>query len=242
MMKFARMVCMSFLVAGISPLAIAQEAPNVGAGKTDGAQVDGNQPDIGDVTNPDSSTETDSADVGDSASVDEPTDSTTGTSDLADQVKNSTSEIAETAKEQADKIAANIDGSEDAQQISAGILDPIYQLAEAIEFSFFHWVAFTLMMAGVVSYALQLVLGKLVVLSRAGLSFTEIISDAVGLVISLVGLVLTTQAAAQNSSFTTSAFSVISATVVGAVFGFMLYLWGQRQELDALRGRNSDEV
>jgi hypothetical protein len=93
------------------------------------------------------------------------------------------------------------------------------------------------MAAGVVSYTLQLVLGKLVVLMRMGLSFKEIASDAVGLAISVVGLVLTTQAAAENSTFTQSPAAVISAAIVGALAGFVLYLWGQSQELDAAAGR-----
>ncbi len=94
------------------------------------------------------------------------------------------------------------------------------------------------MAAGVVGYGLQLVLGKLVVLTRMGFSFTEIISDAFGLVISLVGLVLTTQAAVENSTFTQSPSSVLSATVVGAIVGLLLYRWGQAQELQATKGRS----
>jgi hypothetical protein len=58
-----------------------------------------------------------------------------------------------------------------------------------------------------------------------------------GLAVSLIGLVLTTQAAAENSNFTTSAFSVISSTCVGAIVGFVFYIWGQRQELQAVTGR-----
>ena len=52
-----------------------------------------------------------------------------------------------------------------------------------------------------------------------------------------MGLVLTTQAAAENSSFTSSAAAVLSATAVGAIAGFVFYLWGQRQELQAIEGR-----
>jgi hypothetical protein len=95
------------------------------------------------------------------------------------------------------------------------------------------------MVAGVVSFALQLVLGKLVVLMRMGFSFTEILSDALGLVVSLIGLVLTTQAATENSTFTTSASAVLSAALAGALAGFIFYLWGQRQELQAVEGRRA---
>jgi hypothetical protein len=141
--------------------------------------------------------------------------------------------------EKLDDIAGDVDRSAEAQQVSAGILKPIYSLAERFSFPAFHWVAFAAMVAGVVSFGLQLVLGKLVVLSRMSLSLSEILSDALGLVVSLVGLVLTTQAAAQNSTFTTSAFSVLSSTAVGAFAGFIFYVWGQRQELQAVEGRRA---
>jgi hypothetical protein len=139
---------------------------------------------------------------------------------------------------EAEKIAKQVDQLPEAKKAAAGILQPIYVVAEALAFSTFHWLAFALMTAGVFSYALQLVLGKLVVLMRLGFSLKEILSDAVGLAISVFGLVLTTQAAAENSTFTQSPAAVISATVVGAVAGFVLYLWGQSQELQAVAGRS----
>ena len=143
----------------------------------------------------------------------------------------------EDADDAMDEIVGDVDRSRQAQQASAGVLRPIYALAQKLSFPAFHWVAFALMVAGVVSFALQLVLGKLVVLMRMGFSFTEILSDALGLAVSLIGLVLTTQAATENSTFTTSAFAVLSATIAGALTGFIFYLWGQRQELQAVEGR-----
>lgn len=150
----------------------------------------------------------------------------------------------ETAKKEAAKaekkikdIASDVDKDPHANQIKAGILQPIYLVAENLNFSAFHWLAFALMAAGVFNYALQLLLGKLVVLMRAGFSLREILSDVAGFAISLVGLVLTTQAAAENSTFTQSAAAVISATLAGAVFGFVLYCWGQSAELEAVEGR-----
>jgi hypothetical protein len=142
------------------------------------------------------------------------------------------------ANDEVSKIAKQVDQDPRAKTAAAGILQPIYQVAEKLAFPAFHWVAFALMAAGVVSYALQLALGKLVVLMRMGLSLKEIASDGVGLAISVVGLVLTTQAAAENSTFTQSPFAVISATLVGAIVGFVLYLWGQSQELEAAAGRS----
>lgn len=146
-------------------------------------------------------------------------------------------ETVETARDKADEVAKKLDESKQAQEVAAGILKPIYQLAEKFSFPWFHWIAFSAMVAGVVSFALQLTLGKLLILAKMGFSPAEILSDALGLVVSLVGLVLTTQAAAENSSFTSSAASVISATVVGGVAGLLFYVWGQRQELQAVEGR-----
>ena len=132
-------------------------------------------------------------------------------------------------------LSTDVDADPRAREISAGILSPIYKLAEQLGFPAFHWIAFMLMVTGVVSFALQLVIGKLIVLTRLHLSFTEILGDALGLVISLIGLVLTTQAAAENSTFPQSPFAVLSSTLAGAVLGFIFYLWGQSQELKAAR-------
>lgn len=162
-------------------------------------------------------------------------DSSTGTQETGQTA----SDLAESTKANVDEIADRVDSDQRAIKAKEGILSPIYQLAESMSFSAFHWIAFALMVAGVISYALQLVLGKLVVLSKMGLSISEVLSDAMGLLISVVGLVLTTQAAAENSSFTESAFAVLSATVLGAGVGFVFYLWGQRQELEAVEGRKA---
>ena len=160
-----------------------------------------------------------------------------GAETATEAAKDRADKIAEDAKQQVDKIAKEVDQSPQAKEISAGILDPIYKLAERLAFPMFHWLAFAVMATGVVSYALQLVLGKLVVLAKMGFSPAEILSDALGLVISVVGLVLTTQAAAENSTFTQSAFSVLSASAVGLVCGFVFYRWGQAQEVQAAIAR-----
>lgn len=143
----------------------------------------------------------------------------------------------ETAKTQVTEIAEKVNQDDRAQKVSAGILDHIYQLAERLSFPMYHWVAFALMVSGVISFALQLTLGKLFVLAKLSISPSEILADAQGLVISLVGLVLTTQAAAENSTFTQSPASVLSATAVGAVVGYLFYRWGKAQELAAADGR-----
>lgn len=139
--------------------------------------------------------------------------------------------------ESVEDIARQVDQSAQAQEITAGILTPIYKVAEQLSFPMFHWLAFAVMTTGVVSYALQLVLAKLVVLLRMSVSLSEILSDALGLLISVIGLVLTTQAAAENSTFTQSPASVLSATAVGVVAGFIFYVWGQRQEVQAAQAR-----
>ena len=155
-----------------------------------------------------------------------------------EKIKETTEKLVSETEDQVKEIAKKVDADPRAKQAAAGILQPIYTVAEALAFPAFYWVAFALMSAGVFSYALQLVLGKLVVLTRMGFSLKEIASDAVGLAISVVGLVLTTQAATENSSFTQSAAAVISATVVGAIAGVILYFWGQAQELEAVAGRS----
>jgi len=144
------------------------------------------------------------------------------------------------AKEQVEKIAETVNQNEQAQEASAGILKQIYLLAEKMESDSFHWIAFALMVTGVVSFALQLVLGKLFVLAKMSISLTEILSDAMGLAISLVGLVLTTQAAAQNTTFTSSPAAVLSSTAAGAVLGCLFFRWGTKQELSAANGRKGD--
>lgn len=140
-------------------------------------------------------------------------------------------------QEAVSELAEKVDQDPRAREATAGILQPIYRLAEGMAHPAFHWIAFAVMATGVVNYALQLVLGKLVVLTRLSLSPKEILSDALGLVISLTGLVLTTQAAAENSTFTNSPAAVLSASAVGVVAGFIFYLWGQRLELEAALGR-----
>jgi hypothetical protein len=147
-------------------------------------------------------------------------------------------QVLDDVQKRAGQLATEVDQSPQARKVTAGILEPIYKLAEYLSFPLFHWVAFALMATGVVSYALQLVLAKLVVLTRMGFSPAEILSDALGLAISLIGLVLTTQAAAENSTFTHSPASVLSATGVGIVCGFIFYRWGQSQEVQATIARS----
>lgn len=153
------------------------------------------------------------------------------------EVQEKAAELAEETKKKVEEIAKEVDKSPQAKEFSAGILQPIYQLAEHLSFPMFHWLAFAVMSAGVVSYALQLVLAKLVVLTKMGFSPAEILSDAHGLLVSLVGLVLTTQAATENSTFTQSPFAVLSAAGTGLIVGFIFYRWGQSQEVQATIGR-----
>ncbi len=163
----------------------------------------------------------------------------TGDEDNADTttIAGEIEQAGETVKQKTTDIAKSVDENEAAKEVSSGILAPIYSLAEYASHPAFHWVAFAAMVAGVVSFALQLTLGKLVVLSRMGFSLSEILSDALGLFVSLVGLVLTTQAATENSTFTTSAAAVLSAAIVGTIIGIMFYVTGQSQELQAVKGR-----
>jgi len=157
--------------------------------------------------------------------------------DTVGNVQQKAEDVVDDAKQKVDEFAKDVDQSPQAKQITAGILQPIYLLAEQLSFPWFHWLAFALMSTGVVSYALQLVLGKLIVLAKMGFSPKEILSDAHGLIVSLIGLVLTTQASAENSTFTQSPFAVLSAAATGLVVGFIFYRWGQAQEVQAAVAR-----
>lgn len=165
-------------------------------------------------------------------SKEDPPSTETTAPDVAGKAK----ELAAESEAKVDEIATQIDRNETAKQATKGILGPIYTLAEKLSFSSFHWLAFALMAAGVVSFALQLVLGKLVVLFKGSLNIREILSDTIGLIISVVGLVLTTQAATENSDFTGSPAAVLSAAALGVVVGIFLYRWGQAQEVNAVAG------
>lgn len=156
-----------------------------------------------------------------------------------DDVGNQAKELASQTKEKVGELAETLDKTEAAQEVSAGVLKPIYQLADSLSFPGFYWVAFMLMVAGSISYALQLVFGKVVVLSKGSMNVREILSDSIALAICLIGLVLTTQAATQNSSFSSTPSAVLSATTVGAILGLCLYRWGQAEEVDAARGRKA---
>ena len=159
-----------------------------------------------------------------------------------EQVKQQSQEFATGAREKVEEIAADVDKSKTAHEASTGILQPIYALAEYMSFPTFHWIAFTLMTAGVVSFALQLVLAKLVVLIKLGFSLKEFLSDTLGFLISLIGLMLTTQAATEKSNFTQSPSAVLSATAIGVVVGITFYRWGQAQEVKVTKARRDRVV
>lgn len=161
--------------------------------------------------------------------------------ETADKTKDSVEKALDEANAKISELSKQLDESKEARDVSAGILDPIYKVAEQLGFPAFHWIAFAIMATGVVSFALQLVIGKLVVLAKGSISLTEIISDGLGLAISVIGLVLTTQAATENSNFTRSPAAVLSASALGVLAGFLLYIWAQRQEVQAARGRRVED-
>lgn len=164
--------------------------------------------------------------------------------EVVEKVKDSINETAEVVKEKAGEIGETLDQSEAAHDISQSILHPIYQAAEwAGQYPTFYWTAFALMTAGVVSFLLQLLLTKLFLLFRMHLNIKEILIDVVGLLVSATGLILATQAAAENSdSFVQSPSAVISAATVGALMGLVFYIWGQRQEFQAAKGYATDRA
>jgi uncharacterized membrane protein len=158
-----------------------------------------------------------------------------GASQLATQAQDKMNEVAATTVKSVGETAQMIENSEQAKQATANLLSWIYQLAELLSFDGFYWLAFALMVAGVVSWSGQVVLAKLVVGTTGNFDIKETISDIVVLAISLFGLVLTTQAAVENSTFTQSTVAVLSSAGVGVVLGVILYFWGQALELESVR-------
>ena len=150
---------------------------------------------------------------------------------VPDRLKDQVGEIGE----QIGEIGKTLDDVEAVKEASAGILQPIYDMADVVSIPSFYWVAFALMVAGVVSFACQLVFSKLLLLFRLHLNIKEILSDILGLIISLIGLILTTQAATQNSTFPDSPVMVVSAAFAGIILGFVFYWWGQSTEFKAAK-------
>ncbi|MCR9198332.1 MAG: med21 domain-containing protein [Planctomycetaceae bacterium] len=225
-MKLINTLAMALLLAQFSAtVGYAQELPP--AAEADNAVTPSTDPPT-DV----SSTDTPAADT-------PATDGGPGDAASLDDVGNQARELASQTKEKVGELADTLDKTEAAQEVSAGVLKPIYLVADSLAFPGFYWVAFMLMVAGSVSYLLQLVFGKVVVLSKGSMNVREILSDSVALSISVIGLVLTTQAATQNSTFSSTPSAVLSATVVGGVLGLCLYRWGQAEEVDAARGRKA---
>ncbi len=66
-------------------------------------------------------------------------------------VKEQAERIVAGTRDKVEEIAKEVKESEKAQEVSAGILKPVYSLAEYFSFPAFHWIAFALMVAGVVS-------------------------------------------------------------------------------------------
>jgi hypothetical protein len=152
-----------------------------------------------------------------------------------ESAQKSAAKVGEKLNEGAQEIGDKLNQSSTVKEASASVLKPIYQLSQYMAHPWFYWIAFALMVAGVVSFAGQIVLTKLLLLFSLHLSFKEILGDLLGLVISLIGLVLTTQAATENSTFTSSPAVVLSAAIVGAIAGLMFYIWGQGTEFAAAR-------
>ena len=144
-------------------------------------------------------------------------------------------DLTEKLSEHAKGISETLNQDQTIQDVSAGILEPIYSLADYLSHPSFYWIGFALMVAGVVSFAGQLFFAKFFLLFKLNLNFKEILSDLLGLAISVVGLVLTTQAATQNSTFAQNSVSVVSATAVGVIVGLIFYWWGQSIEFKAAR-------
>jgi len=182
--------------------------------------------------------------MSDQEAANEPQTTQQQNAEVIDKVKDTVVETAGIVKDKAQEIGATLNESAAVHDVSQSILHPIYQAAEAIgQYPAFYWAAFALMVAGAVSFLLQLVLTKFLLLFRGSLNIKEILMDVAGLFVSLTGLILTTQAAAENSaSFVNSPSAVLSAVALGAVVGLTFYIWGQRQEFQAVKGYAADRA
>lgn len=153
------------------------------------------------------------------------------------QESRSTDSVQSDLKNRVEELSSTLDQNPTVRDVSTGILDPIYRLSEYMAHPWFYWLAFALMIAGTVSFAGQLILTKFFLLFKLSLNFGEILGDALGLVISLVGLVLTTHAATEDKYFTSSPAAVVSSAAVGVILGVLFYIWGQNTEFRAARRR-----
>jgi len=134
-------------------------------------------------------------------------------------------------------MTESLDQNQRIRNASTRLLQPIYDASKFTTSQRFYWIAFALTSAGVISYSLQLVLSKLLLLTKGSINLREILSDGVGFAVSAIGLILVTQAATDHESFADSPTSVLSAASVGILAGLILYRWNQREEVNALRGR-----
>ena len=168
-------------------------------------------------------------------------EATEQTAEAMDKGAAAAGDLGEKLSEHAKEVGETLNQDPTIQDVSAGILEPIYSLAEFMSWPAFYWLAFALMVAGVVSFAGQLLFAKFFLLFKLNLNFAEILSDLLGLAISVVGLVLTTQAATQNSTFAENSVLVVSAAIVGALGGFIFYWWGQKLEFAAANSRGASQ-
>ena len=129
-----------------------------------------------------------------------------------------------------------LDTDPQAQQATDHILSSIRDIGnKVVAVPGFYWIAFAMMTAGLVSFLLQLVLGKLIMLTQSHFSIVEIMSDAMGFLISLIGLTLLTQSATNEGLVIDRPSFVVTAAGLGAFVGLIFYFRGQTQELREAR-------
>ena len=81
-----------------------------------------------------------------------------------ESAQKSAAQVSEKISEGAQEIGDKLNQSSTVKEASASLLKPIYQLAQYMAHPWFYWIAFALMVAGVVSFAGQIVLTKLLLL------------------------------------------------------------------------------
>lgn len=137
------------------------------------------------------------------------------------------------------KLARSADTLPAVQNTYTSIILLIDFLGEFASFPAFPGTVFVLMVAGIVNYAFQLTLTKLVVLMKGGFNLREIAADMTGLLTSLGGLILTAQSPLFADNFLRSPSMVVAMTGSGVALGLLLYRWAQKQEVHATQGERA---
>jgi hypothetical protein len=138
-------------------------------------------------------------------------------------------------------LITRFDGNTTVQETAGGIQELITVLRSYLETPVSSGIAFTLAVAGLISFTFQLVLTKLVVLMKGSINVREILSDLAGLLFSAFGLILAADhhTSVSGTQLNKSPAAIVLFSAAGAIVGLVHYRWAQRQEVNAVLGERS---